>query len=99
MLRSDDETYVLMGMSTDSGITLPSEKLADGSRAVIVFSDEVDTETFRITEELGPEWQIVADTPRKIAEPLEAAAERGVRYVTLDPPTSLTCGHSESQVV
>ncbi len=69
---------------------LASEELADGSRAVIVFSDEVGAETYRIVEELGPEWQTVADSPLKLVELLKAAAATGVRYVALDPPTSLT---------
>jgi hypothetical protein len=57
---------------------------------VIVFSDEVGAETYRIVEELGPEWQTVADSPLKLVESLKAAAATGVRYVALDPPTSLT---------
>ncbi len=57
---------------------------------MIVFSDEVGTETYRIVEELGPRWRIVADSFPKIVELLRAAAAMGVRYVALDPPTSLT---------
>jgi hypothetical protein len=93
------ENYVLMGVRKDACVTLLSEKLADGSRAVIVFSDEVGAETFRVVEELGPEVQIVADTSRKIAQLLEAAAAKGVGHVALDPPTALTRGSVESRLV
>jgi hypothetical protein len=69
-------------------------------RAVIVFSDEVRAETFRIVEKLGPGVQIVADAPQEVARLLEAtAATGGARYVALNPPTSLTRGKVESRLV
>jgi hypothetical protein len=93
------ENYVLVGVNRDASVVLLSERMTDGSRAVIVFSDEVEAEAFRIVEKPGPGVQIVADGPQEVARMLEAAAATGVRYVALDPPTSLTRGNVESRLV
>ncbi len=99
MTENHLENYVLVGVSKDACVTLLSEKMTDGSRAIVVFSDEVRAEAFRIVEKLGPGVQIVADVPQEVARLLEAAAVTGVRYVALDPPTSLTRGNVESRLV
>jgi hypothetical protein len=94
------ENYVLVGVNRDASVVLLSERMTDGSRAVIVFSDEVGAEAFRIVEKLGPRVQIVADAPQEVARLLEAAAATGgARYVAIDPPTSLTRGNVDSRLV
>jgi hypothetical protein len=90
---------VLLGRSGEPGFALPSEGLADGSRAVPVFGDAAGAETFRVVEGLGHDWRVVDDTPRRLAGFLGAAAMGGARYVELGPPTALTRGHEEDRLV
>jgi hypothetical protein len=48
---------------------------------------------------LGPGWEVIEHTPRATAELLEACAGEGVRYVALNPPSALTRGDEESQLI
>ena len=89
---------MLLGRSGEPGFALPSEGLADGSRAVPVFGDAAGAETFRVVEGLGYDWRVVDDTPRRLARFL-GAAMGGARYVELGPPTALTRGHEEARLV
>jgi hypothetical protein len=99
MPKSQGQTYVLLGNRADASITLLSERLSDQTRAVLIFGDPVAAEAFRVVENLGSEWQVVADSPGQIVELLEAAAMSGARYVALDPPTALTRGDVEAQLI
>jgi hypothetical protein len=85
---SQGQTYVLLGNRADASITLLSERLTDQTRAVLIFGDPVAAEAFRVVENLGSEWRVVADRPGEMVELLEAAAMSGARYVALDPPTA-----------
>lgn len=94
----EEEVYVV-GRRTDASITLLSERLADGTRAILVFGDLMAAEAFLVAEGLGSEWQVIENIPWETTELLRATAEAGVRYVALDPPSVLTRGDEESRLV
>jgi hypothetical protein len=54
---------VLLGRRGEAGFALPSEGLAEGSRAVPVFGDAAGAETCRAVEGLGHDWRVVDDIP------------------------------------
>jgi hypothetical protein len=89
----------LVGRRTEARITLLTEKLADGNRAVLVFGEPEAAEAFRIVEGLGAEWEVIEQTPDEAAELLGLRAAPGARYVSLDPSTALTRGEEEPQLV
>ncbi len=52
-----------------------------------------------LVEDLDPGWEVIQYTSQTTAELLEACANEGVRYVALNPPTTLTRGDEEPQLV
>jgi hypothetical protein len=88
-----------VGRRAGGRITLLSEKLADGNRAVLVFGEPEAAAAFRIVEGLGEEWEVIEQTPDEAAELLGLWAAPGARYVSLDLSTALTRGEEEPQLV
>jgi hypothetical protein len=54
-MTPEDGGYCLVGRRAEGRITLLSEVLADGGRAVLVFCETDAAEAFRILEGLGEE--------------------------------------------
>ena len=94
-----DLTLYFLAIDRGVGLTLASESTADGKRAVLVFDEFVVMEAFRIIEKLGPEWEVVEHDPQEAASLLESCAEKGMRYVALNPPTKLTRAQESSELV
>lgn len=91
-MTSDDSNYYrLVGRRTEDRITLLSQELADGGRAVLVFCEKDAAAAFRIVEGLGEEWEVIEGASDDVTELLGVCDATGVQYVCLDPPTSLTC--------
>jgi hypothetical protein len=64
-------------------LTLLSQRTNNDARAVLMFKDAAAAETFRILEDLGPEWEVRGqDNPEAAALLLTCAAE-GVKCVSL----------------
>jgi hypothetical protein len=98
--REAESCHRPVGRKSGEGhLTLISEMLADGSRAVLLFGERDAAEAFRIVEGLGEEWEMIEGPPEEIAELLGACAAAGARYVCLDPPTALTRGDKEPRLV
>ncbi len=66
---------------------------------MLIFDEFVEVETFRIIEELGPEWEIVESAPQEAAFLLESCAEKGIRYVALNPSTKFTRAQERSELI
>ena len=92
----EDANYHVVGRRAEGRITLLSQELADGGRAVLVFCETDAAEAFRILEGLGEEWEVIEDATGGFTDLIDACAATGVEYVCLDPPpTALTCGGEE----
>jgi hypothetical protein len=89
--RRGDRLTLLSGSS--------SSLLVDEGRAVLVFGEPSAAEAFRITEGLGPEWDVIGHHPAEAIEALEISAANGIWYVELDPPSNLTRGHDAPRLV
>ena len=98
-MRSDLPAYLLVQWRTASSVRLVSESTSDGARAVCVFDELVAAKAFLILENLGSGWEVIEYTPRAAAELLETCAGEGVRYVALNPPSTLTRGAEESLLI
>jgi hypothetical protein len=85
-----------VGRREGQRLTLLSEMTSNGERAVLAFDDPVSVETFRVTESLGAEWEVIKGGPQAAAELVGRCAEEGVRYVAIEPPARLTQGEKES---
>ena len=83
----EDANCCLVGRRAEGRITLLSQELADGGRAVFVVCETDAAETFRILEGLGEEWEAI-EGATNITELLGVCLARGVEYVCLDPPTA-----------
>ena len=66
---------------------------------MLVFGDPSAAEAFRITEGLGPEWEVIGHRPAEVTEALEISAASGIRYAELDPPNKLTRGRDAPRLV
>lgn len=89
-----------MGRRTNAGFTLLSRKLADEKRALLVFDDPTAAEAFLVAEGLGSEWRVIGEAaPWGTAKLLRAAAEAGVGYVALNPPSVFGRGDGGSRLV
>jgi hypothetical protein len=95
-MTPEDGGYCLLGRRAEGRITLLSEVLADGGRAVLVFWQTDAAETFRILEGLGEEWEAIEGATDS-TELLGVCLATGVEYVCLDPPTALTRGDAEEE--
>ncbi len=97
----EDANYLLLGRRAEERrITLLSEKLADDSRAVLVFYETGAAEAFRIVEGLGEEWEVIHNAYEEVADLLQISAATGAaKYVSLDPPTALTRADKEPQLI
>lgn len=94
-----DTTLFFLAIDRGAGLTLASERTSDGTRAVLVFDEFVGVEAFRIIEELGTEWEVIEHSPQEAACLLERCAEKGIRYVALNPATKLTRAQDPSGLV
>jgi hypothetical protein len=65
-----------------------SSLLVEDGRAVLVFGDPWAAEAFRITEGLGPEWEVMGHHATEAIEALGISATNGVGYVEIDPRAS-----------
>jgi hypothetical protein len=95
-MTPEDANCCLLGRRAEGRITLLSEVLADGGRAVLVFWQTDAVEAFRILEGLGEEWEAI-EGATDITELLGVCLATGVEYVCLDPPTALTRGDAEEE--
>ncbi|MDP9410616.1 MAG: hypothetical protein M3P70_08960 [Actinomycetota bacterium] len=96
----EDANYCLVGRRAEGRITLLSQGLADGGRAVLVFCKTDAAEAFRIVEGLAEEWEVMERATDGITDLLDRCALMGAKYVCLDPPTALTRGtEEESRVI
>ena len=91
----EDANYRVVGRRAEGRITLLSQELADGGRAVLVFCETDAAEAFRILESLGEEWEVIEGVTDGFTDLLDACAATGAEYVCLDPPTALTRGAVE----
>ena len=66
---------------------------------MLVFGDPWAAEAFRITEGLGPEWEVMGHHATEAIEALGISATNGVRYIEIDPPSKLTRGHDAPRLV
>lgn len=83
----DGGGYCFVSISDSEGISLFSATTADGSRAVVLFDDQLTAEAFVLIEGLGEGWEIVEHAPSQTAILMEACILEDVKYVALNPPS------------
>jgi hypothetical protein len=98
----DAPAYFLVGRRVGKGtgerLTLLSHRTSDGERAVLAFEEATAAEAFRVIEGLGPEWEVTGAL-QEVMGILRSAARGELRYVALDPPSTLRREHEEPRLV